>query len=165
MQPKTSCVLCALTLLTSFLAVCLGAFFISSGPLAGCCWRNLVATYLLLPLGFLALLCGICWSTYSQLSKSKRMVHHLLHQHRAQGVLATVDRPDGCPPAYEESLALGPPTWSSGRAAPEAPPPAYTEMDLGHSIDIEAPPPYKESPTDAAAAAAPRNTEGQTWGC
>ncbi|XP_075414970.1 transmembrane protein 252 [Tenrec ecaudatus] len=143
MQPKTSCVLCALTLLAGFLAVCLGAFFISSGPRAGCCWWNLVAAYLLLPLGFLALLSGICWSTYSQLSKSKRMGRHLLRQDRAQGVLATVDRPDGCPPAYEESLAIDPPTWWSGRAAPEAPPPAYTETDPGHGIDIEAPPPTK----------------------
>lgn len=93
MQNRTCLVLCAFALLTGFLMICLGAFFISSGSLFNC-QGNLILAYLLLPLGFVILLSGIFWSTYHQASESKGVFSRVLRQYGAQGALplATVDR-------------------------------------------------------------------------
>lgn len=93
MQNRTCLVLCVFVLLTGFLMICLGAFFISSASLFSC-QGNLTLAYLLLPLGFVILLSGIFWSTYHQASESKGVFKRVLRQCRAQGALplATVDR-------------------------------------------------------------------------
>lgn len=93
MQNRTCLVLCVFVLLTGFLMICLGAFFISSASLFNC-QGNLTLAYLLLPLGFVILLSGIFWSTYYQASESKGVFKRVLRQCRAQGALplATVDR-------------------------------------------------------------------------
>ncbi|XP_003420513.2 transmembrane protein 252 [Loxodonta africana] len=166
MWHRTSLVPCALTILTGFLVICLGAFFISSGSSFNC-RGNLIMAYLLLPLGFVILLSGIFWSIYRQARKSTRM----LRQHLAQGhlALATVDRPDFYPPAYEESLDADKQTCGAGGAASEIPSPLYTEVDLDVSGEIEAqpeaPPPYEESVTDIEAAAMSLGAEGHSQGC
>ncbi|XP_008143184.1 transmembrane protein 252 [Eptesicus fuscus] len=158
MRNRTSAVLCALALLTGFLIICLGAFFISSGSTFNCRW-NLILAYLLLPLGFVILLSGIFWSTYRQASESKAMFSHVLRPHLAQGAVApaTVDRPDFYPPAYEESLDAGKQTCPAEGEAVDVPPPLYTEMDLGFEVASgahrEAPPSYAESAVDGAVAA------------
>ncbi|XP_006863894.1 PREDICTED: transmembrane protein 252 [Chrysochloris asiatica] len=152
MQDRSSLLLCALTLLTGFLVVCLGAFFISSGSVFSC-RGNLIAAYLLLPLGFVILLSGIFWSTYRQACKSKRMFSHVVRQHLAQGSLATVDRPDFYPPAYEESPGAVKQTW-------EIPPPMYTELGLDVHAQPEAPPPYQEFLTAMAYAATCKTLQG-----
>ncbi|XP_004388767.1 transmembrane protein 252 [Trichechus manatus latirostris] len=166
MQHRRSLVLCALMLLTGFLVVCLGAFLISSGCLFNCRGK-LILAYLLLPLGFGVLLGGIFWSVYRQTSKSTRV----LRQHLAQGhlALATVDRPDFYPPAYEESLHVDKRACRTRGAASEIPPPLYIEVGLDVSGEIqtqpEAPPPYKESVTDTEAAATFPRAEGHSRGC
>ncbi|XP_016069730.1 PREDICTED: transmembrane protein 252 [Miniopterus natalensis] len=160
MRIRAGAVLCALALLTGFLTICLGAFFISSGSTFNC-WWSLILAYFLLPLGFVILLSGICWSTYHQASENKGMFSHVLRLHLAHGAvaLATVDRPDFHPPAYEESLDAEKQTCPADREALDVPPPLYTEMDLGcedeNSAHREAPPSYEESVVDRVAAAAP----------
>lgn len=93
MRNRTGLVLCVLALLTGFLIICLGAFYISSGSIFNC-RGNLILAYLLLPLGFVILLSGIFWTTYRQASESKGMFSHVFRQHLARGTpaLATVDR-------------------------------------------------------------------------
>lgn len=93
MRKGPGLVFCVLALLTGFLIICLGAFFISSGSIFNC-RGNLILAYLLLPLGFVILLSGIFWSTYRQASESKGIFSHVLRQHLAPGALAlaTVDR-------------------------------------------------------------------------
>uniref|UniRef100_H0VPI3 Transmembrane protein 252 n=1 Tax=Cavia porcellus TaxID=10141 RepID=H0VPI3_CAVPO len=157
MQNKTSLVLCALTLLMGFLMICLGAFFVSSDSVVHC-QKNLVLAYLLLPLGFGMLLSGIFWSTYQQASKSKGVFSHVLRQHlvHRDPPLATVDRPDFYPPAYEESLDAEKWAHAAGGEALGIPPPLYTEMGLELKdrceVHPEAPPSYRDSVTDLAAA-------------
>ncbi|KAK1334467.1 hypothetical protein QTO34_005473 [Cnephaeus nilssonii] len=167
MRNRTGAVLCALALLTGFLIICLGAFFISSGSTFNCRW-NLILAYLLLPLGFVILLSGIFWSTYRQASESKGMFSHVLRPHLAQGPWpqpqwtgikhqASSLRPDFYPPAYEESLDAGKQTCPAEGEAMDVPPPLYTEMDLGFEVASgahrEAPPSYAESAVDGAVAA------------
>ncbi|XP_029776451.1 transmembrane protein 252 [Suricata suricatta] len=150
MRNRTGLVLCALALLTGFLMICLGAFFISSASIFNCRGK-LILAYTLLPLGFVILLSGIFWSTYRQARESKGVFTQVLRQHLAHRALplATVDRPDFYPPAYEESLdAEKQPCPAEGEAS-DVPPPVYTEVDLEseHAPDIhpEAPPSYEES--------------------
>ncbi|KAL6033387.1 hypothetical protein STEG23_031831 [Scotinomys teguina] len=76
---------------TGFLMICLGGFFISNSIFHS--QRNLVVSYVLLPMGFMILLSGIFWATYCQASKNKEMFNHVLRQHlAAQDLpLATID--------------------------------------------------------------------------
>lgn len=92
MQNRTGLILCALSLLTGFLMICLGGFFISNSLVLS--QKNLVAAYVLLPMGFVILLSGIFWGTYRQANENKEMFNHVLRQHLAfQDLpLATVDR-------------------------------------------------------------------------
>lgn len=149
MQNKTGILLCALALFTGFLMICLGAFFISSHSIASD-ERNLVMAYVLLPLGFVILLSGIFWSTYRQANETKGLFSQMLRQHLAPRdlPLATVDRPDFYPPAYEESLGPEKQTYPAGREALDIPPPVYTEtaLELADENDShpEAPPSYQE---------------------
>ncbi|XP_004440730.1 PREDICTED: transmembrane protein 252 [Ceratotherium simum simum] len=166
MQNRNSLVLCALALLMGFLMICLGAFFISSGSIFDCPGN------LILPLGFVILLSGIFWSTYRQASESNRVFGHVLRQHLAQGALplATVDRPDFYPPAYEESLHAEKQTCPAEGEASDVPPPLYTEMGLEfedeNDAHPEAPPAYERSVTDGAAAATPsQGAERQSPEC
>ncbi|KAG8512983.1 Transmembrane protein 252 [Galemys pyrenaicus] len=159
MRNRAGLVLCALVLLTGFLMICLGAFFISSGSIFNC-WQKLSLAYSLLPLGFVILLSGIFWSTCRLACESKGMFSHVLSQHHTQGAtlpLATVDRPDFYPPAYEESLPMEKQTCPAGTS--DVPPPLYTEMDLEfqdeHDAHPEAPPSYEESVVVRVAAAMP----------
>ncbi|XP_044120279.1 transmembrane protein 252 [Neovison vison] len=171
MQNRTSLVLCALALLTGFLMICLGAFFISSGSLFNC-RGNLILAYMLLPLGFVILLSGIFWSTYRQARESKGVFTHVLRRRLSLGALplATVDRPDFYPPAYEESLdAEKQPCPAEGDAL-DVPPPLYTEMGLESEAATdahpEAPPSYEESVAGRVSAAAPlQDAERQSRGC
>ncbi|XP_037021468.2 transmembrane protein 252 [Artibeus jamaicensis] len=171
MWNRTSTVLCAFALLTGFLTVCLGAFFMSLGSSISC-QRNLILAYVLLPLGFVILLGGIFWSTYRQASGNKGMFSHVLRQHLAHGpeILATVDRPDFYPPAYEEGLAAEKQSYSAEQEAMDIPPPLYTERDLEfedeNDAHREAPPSYDNSVVDRAAAATPtQDTERQSREC
>ncbi|XP_054439245.1 transmembrane protein 252 [Pteronotus mesoamericanus] len=171
MRNRTGTVLCAFALLAGFLVVCLGAFFMSWSSIVSC-QENLIMAYLLLPLGFVILLGGISWSTYRQASGSKGMFSHVLRQHLAQGAegLATVDRPDFYPPAYEESLDVEKKPFPAEREALEVPPPLYTETDLEFEDESdahqEAPPSYDESMVDRAAAATPsQDAERQSQVC
>lgn len=93
MRDRTGLVLCALALLTGFLMVCLGAFFISSGSIFNC-RGNLILAYMLLPLGFMILLSGIFWSTYRQARECKGVFTHVLRQHLNHRALhvATINR-------------------------------------------------------------------------
>ncbi|XP_037348568.1 transmembrane protein 252 [Talpa occidentalis] len=170
MQNRAGLVLCALVLLTGFLMICLGAFFISSGSIFNC-FEKLNLAYLLLPLGFVILLSGIFWSTYRLACESKWMFTHVLRQHHARGAtlpLATVDRPDFYPPAYEESLPNEKQTCPA--MASDVPPPLYMKMDLEfkdeHDARPEAPPSYEESIVVRVAAATPgQDTERQGHAC
>ncbi|XP_032977906.1 LOW QUALITY PROTEIN: transmembrane protein 252 [Rhinolophus ferrumequinum] len=167
MRNNTGLVLCVLALLTGFLIICLGAFYISSGSIFNC-RGNLILAYLLLPLGFVILLSGIFWTTYRQASESKGMFSHVFRQHLARGTpaLATVDRPDFYPPAYEESLDPEKQTCPAEGESMDVPPPLYTEMDLELEDDRgahrEAPPSYDESVADAVAAASSQDAERQS---
>ncbi|XP_055962895.1 transmembrane protein 252 [Sorex fumeus] len=159
MRNTTGLVFCALAPLTGFLMICLGAYFISSDSIFSC-WENMVLTYLLLPLGFVILLSGIFWSTYRQVRESKGMFIQDLERHFHQGAalpLATVDRPNFYPPAYEGG-AEKKPGWAEG-AATGVPPPLYSETDLEHlestNLAPEAPPSYEESVVDQMAATRP----------
>ncbi|XP_066113251.1 transmembrane protein 252 [Saccopteryx bilineata] len=160
MQTRTGVVLCALALLTGFLVICLGAFFISSGSVFNCP-GSLILAYWLLPLGFVILLSGIFWSTYCQASVNKGMFSPMLRQHPARGAVtpAMVDRPDFYPPAYEESLDAEKQTCPAEGEASDIPPPLYTEMDLEFEEENDAhrevPPSYDESVADRAVAATP----------
>ncbi|GAB1302287.1 Transmembrane protein 252 [Apodemus speciosus] len=161
MQNRTGLILCALSLLTGFLMICLGGFFISNSIFHS--QKNLVVAYVLLPMGFVILLSGIFWGTYRQANENKEMFNHVLRQHLAfQDLpLATVDRPDFYPPAYEESLDV------EKQACPAGfPPPLYTETSLeledleGESDpQAEAPPPYQEIMADAAATVKAQDAE------
>lgn len=93
MQNRTGLALCALVLLTGFLMICLGAFFISSNSILHC-QKNLVIAYVLLPIGFVILLSGIFWGTYRQANENKGVFSHVLRQHLARRdlPLVTVDR-------------------------------------------------------------------------
>ncbi|XP_008583415.1 PREDICTED: transmembrane protein 252 [Galeopterus variegatus] len=170
MQNRTSLILCALAVLMGFLMVCLGALFLSTGS-AFNCQGSLIVSYWLLPLGFVILLSGICWSTYHQASESKRMFSHVLTQHLAHGALppATVDRPDFYPPAYEESLDAEKQTCPAEGEASDIPPPLYTETDLEFQDENhthpKAPPSYEESIADLVAAAALEDAERQSPEC
>ncbi|XP_004637270.1 transmembrane protein 252 [Octodon degus] len=150
MQNRTGVVLCALPLLLGFLMICLGAFFLSSDSTFQC-QKNRVLAYLLLLLGFGMLLSGIFWCTYQQASRSKGVFGHVLRQHNAHRdlPLATVDRPDFYPPAYEESLATGKQVRAAHGEAWGAPPPLYVEVGLelmdGNEAYAETPPSYQES--------------------
>ncbi|EHB13959.1 hypothetical protein GW7_05833 [Heterocephalus glaber] len=163
MQNRTGLVLCALTLLVGFLMICLGAFFISSDSIFHC-QKNLVLAYLLLPLGFVMLLSGIFWSTYQQASKSKGVFSHVLRQYLAHRdlPLATVDRPDFYPPAYEESVDAEKQALAEEVKALDAPPPLYTETGLElkdeNKAHPEAPPSYQESMADLVAAVTSEDT-------
>lgn len=149
MQNRTSLLLGAFVLLTGFLMICLGAFFISSGSILSC-WGSQILAYLLLPLGFAILLSGIFWSTYRQANGSKGVFSRVLGEHLAQGALplATVDRPDFYPPAYEESPDAEKPSCPAQGEAWHDPPPRYTETSLEfqdeNDAQPEAPPAYEE---------------------
>ncbi|KAM4877448.1 transmembrane protein 252 [Thomomys bottae] len=153
MQNRTGSILCALALLTGFLMICLGAFFISADSVFHC-HRNLIMAYLLLPLGFVVLLSGVFWSNYCQASNNKGMFSHVLRQYLTQGDLSldTVDRPDFYPPAYEESLDAEKQIPLAERLASDVPPPLYTETGLeledGSDSHPEAPPPYHKTIAD-----------------
>ncbi|EFB14654.1 hypothetical protein PANDA_017819, partial [Ailuropoda melanoleuca] len=170
MQNRTGLVLCALALLMGFLMICLGAFFISSGSIFNC-RGNLILAYMLLPLGFVILLSGIFWSTYRQARESKGVFTHVLRRHLSHGApLATVDRPDFYPPAYEESLDAEKQPCPAGGEALGVPPPLYTEMGLefedATDARPEAPPSYEESVAGRAPAATPlQDAERQSQGC
>ncbi|KAM5330071.1 transmembrane protein 252 [Glossophaga mutica] len=171
MWNRTSAVLCAFALLLGFLMVCLGAFFLSSGFIVSC-RGNLILAYLLLPLGFVILLGGIFWSTYRQASGNKGMFSHVLRQHLAHGPegLATVDRPDFYPPAYEEGLDAEKQTFPAEQEALDVPPPLYTDRDLEFEDEKdahrEAPPSYEDSVVDKVAAVIPvQDTERQSREC
>ncbi|XP_036116186.1 transmembrane protein 252 [Molossus molossus] len=171
MRNRTGAALCALAPPTGFLIICLGAFFISSGSTFGC-QRNLILAYLLLPLGFVILVSGIFWSTYRQASENKGLFSHVLRSHLVHGAtaLATVDRPDFYPPAYEESLDAEKQTCPAEGEALDIPPPLYTEMDLElegeNDAHPEAPPSYDESVVARAAAATPsQDAQGQSREC
>lgn len=163
MQNRTGLILCALSLLTGFLMICLGGFFISNSIFHS--QRNLVVAYVLLPMGFVILLSGIFWGTYRQANENKEMFNHVLRQHLAfQDLpLATVDRPDFYPPAYEESLDVEKQACPAGRELLGFPPPLYTETNLEfeHLEDPqpEAPPPYQEIIADAGAPAKAQDAE------
>ncbi|XP_002742936.1 transmembrane protein 252 [Callithrix jacchus] len=150
MQNRSGLLLCVLALLMGFLMVCLGAFFISRSSTFSC-QESLIVAYLLLPLGFVILLSGIFWSNYRQVTESKEVFRHVLGQHLAHGALplATVDRPDFYPPAYEESLEGEKQSCPAEREASGNPPPPYTETGLefqdGNYSYPEAPPSYRES--------------------
>ncbi|XP_047686879.1 transmembrane protein 252 [Prionailurus viverrinus] len=160
MRNRTGLVLCALVLLTGFLMICLGAFLISSGSMFNC-RGNLILAYMLLPLGFVILLSGIFWSTYRQARESKGVFTHVLRRHLAHGALplATVDRPDFYPPAYEESPDAEKQPCPAEAEASDVPPPVYTEMGLGFEdapdACPEAPPSYEESVAGGVATATP----------
>ncbi|XP_019319200.1 transmembrane protein 252 [Panthera pardus] len=160
MRNRTGLVLCALVLLTGFLMICLGAFLISSGSMFNC-RGNLILAYMLLPLGFVILLSGIFWSTYRQARESKGVFTHVLRRHLAHGALplATVDRPDFYPPAYEESPDVEKQPCPAEGEASDVPPPVYTEMGLGFEdapdARPEAPPSYEESVAGGVATATP----------
>ncbi|CAD7691886.1 unnamed protein product [Nyctereutes procyonoides] len=162
MQNRMGLVFCAFALLMGFLMICLGAFFISSGSIFNC-RGNLILAYMLLPLGFVILLSGIFWSTYRQASKSKGVFTHVLRRHLSHGALplATVDRPDFYPPAYEESLdAEKQPCPTTEGEVSDIPPPLYTELGLEFEEDAadahpEAPPSYEESVAGGMPAATP----------
>uniref|UniRef100_A0A4X1W5U3 Transmembrane protein 252 n=1 Tax=Sus scrofa TaxID=9823 RepID=A0A4X1W5U3_PIG len=163
---RSSLVLCAFALLMGFLMICLGAYFISTGSMFSC-QGNLILAYVLLPLGFVILLSGIFWSTYRQASESKGVFGRVLRQHRAQGAvpLATVDRPDFYPPAYEERLDA---EKQACPAEPEAlcvPPPPYSETGLIYEDEDdahpEAPPSYNESVADSVVEAIPSQRQSQ----
>uniref|UniRef100_A0A8C6RN76 Transmembrane protein 252 n=1 Tax=Nannospalax galili TaxID=1026970 RepID=A0A8C6RN76_NANGA len=164
MQNRTGLVLCAFTLLTGFLMICLGAFFISSNSIFHC-QGNLVVAYVLLPLGFVILLSGIFWSTYRQANENKGVFSHVLRQHLARRdlPLATVDRPDFYPPAYEDSLGAEKPDCLAGGGALDLPPPLYTETILeledGNDAQLEAPPSYQECIGDPGATATAENAQ------
>uniref|UniRef100_A0A8C3XBG8 Transmembrane protein 252 n=1 Tax=Catagonus wagneri TaxID=51154 RepID=A0A8C3XBG8_9CETA len=153
MWNRSGLVLCAFALLMGFLTICLGAFFISSGSMFSC-KGNLILAYVLLPLGFVILLSGIFWSTYRQASESKGVFGWVLRQHRAQGAmpLATVDRPDFYPPAYEESLDAEKQVCPTEPETLGVPPPLYSETGLIYEDEDdahpEAPPSYNESVAD-----------------
>ncbi|XP_036917603.1 transmembrane protein 252 [Sturnira hondurensis] len=171
MRNRASAVLYAFALLTGFLMVCLGAFFMSSGSSISCQGKLILAS-LLLPLGFVILLGGIFWSTYRQASGNKGMFSHMLRQHLAHGPegLATVDRPDFYPPAYEEGLDVEKQTYAAEQEALDVPPPLYTERDLDfvdeNDAHHEAPPSYDDSVVDrAAAATSAQDTERQSQEC
>ncbi|XP_026961796.1 transmembrane protein 252 [Sagmatias obliquidens] len=171
MQNRTCLVLCAFALLMGFLMICLGAFFISSGSLFNC-QGNLILAYLLLPLGFVILLSGIFWSTYHQASESKGVFSRVLRHYGAQGALplATVDRPDFYPPAYEESLDAEKQGCPAEQETSDVPPPPYTEMGLEFEDEgdahPEAPPSYDESVADRVEAATPlQDAERQNQEC
>lgn len=89
----------------------------------------------------------------------------MLRQHLAfQDLpLATVDRPDFYPPAYEESLDVEKQACPAGRELLGFPPPLYTETNLEfeHLEDPqpEAPPPYQEIIADAGAPAKAQDAE------
>ncbi|MBZ3873743.1 Transmembrane protein 252 [Sciurus carolinensis] len=169
MQNRAGLILCTLALLTGFLMICLGAFFISSDSIFHC-QRNLIMAYSLLPLGFVILLSGIFWSTYRQASENKEVFSHALRRHLAHGdlPLATVDRPDFYPPAYEESLnAQKHPCPAEGEAL-DIPPPLYTEtgFELQGENDAhpESPPSYQASvaTSEDAERPSPARTAGHT---
>ncbi|XP_042555345.1 transmembrane protein 252 [Dipodomys spectabilis] len=153
MQNRAGLILSALALLTGFLMICLGAFFISADSLIHC-QRTLIMAYLLLPLGFVILLSGVFWSTYCQASNNKGMFSHMLRQYLGRGDLPldTVDRPHFYPPAYEESLDAEKQIHLAEGQALDVPPPLYTETGLeledGSDAGPEAPPPYHESVVD-----------------
>lgn len=165
MQNRAGLILCALALLTGFLMICLGAFFISSDSMFQC-GRNLIMAYSLLPLGFVILLSGIFWSTYRQASENKGVFSHVLRPHLAQRdmPLATVDRPDFYPPAYEESLDAEKQACAAEGEALDIPPPLYTEtgFELQGENDAlpEAPPSYQASVADLVSAATSEDAEG-----
>ncbi|XP_045418355.1 transmembrane protein 252 [Lemur catta] len=170
MQNRTGLILCVLTLLLGFLMVCLGAAFLSSVSVWNC-RGSLIVAYVLLSLGFVILLSGIFWSTYCQASESKRVFSHALRQHLAQGALslATVDRPDFYPPAYEESLGAEKQTCPAEGEASDIPPPPYTETGLEfqdeNEAQPEAPPSYAESTANLAAAVTSEDAERQSREC
>lgn len=165
MQSRTGLILCALSLLTGFLMICLGGFFISNSIFHS--HRNLLVAYVLLPMGFVILLSGIFWGTYRQANENKEMFNHVLRQHLAfQDLpLATVDRPDFYPPAYEESLDVEKQACSAGRELLGFPPPLYTETSFEpqdedkNDPQPEAPPPYQEIIADAAATVKTQDAE------
>ncbi|KAM6182203.1 transmembrane protein 252 [Erethizon dorsatum] len=152
MQNRTGLVLCALTLLIGFLMICLGAFFVSSDSILHC-QKHLVLAYLLLPLGFGMLLSGIFWSAYWQASKSKGVFSHVLRQHLAHRdlPLATVDRPDFYPPAYEESLDTEKQAHAAEGEFLDVP--MGLKLKDGNEAHPKAPPSYQQSVADSAAAA------------
>ncbi|XP_051002229.1 transmembrane protein 252 [Acomys russatus] len=164
MQSRAGLIVCALSLLTGFLMICLGAFFISNSIFHS--QRSLVVAYALLPMGFVVLLSGIFWGTYRQANENKQMFNHVLRQHLpSQDLpLATIDRPDFYPPAYEESLDAEKQPCPTGRGFLGFPPPLYTETSLEledeNDPQPEAPPPYQESTADAAITAKSWDAEG-----
>lgn len=92
MQNRGSLILCSLSLLSGFLMICLGGYFISNSVIHS--QKNLVMAYVLLPMGFAILLSGIFWATYRQANENKEMFNRVLRQHLASQdlPLATVDR-------------------------------------------------------------------------
>ncbi|KAM5184436.1 transmembrane protein 252 [Callospermophilus lateralis] len=164
MQNRGGLILCTLALLTGFLMICLGAFFISSDSRFQCP-RNLIMAYSLLPLGFVILLVGIFWSTYRQASENKGVFSHVLRRQLAHQdlPLATVDRPDFYPPAYEESLDAEKHTCPADREALDIPPPLYTETGFElqgeNGAHPEAPPSYQASVVDLVSAATSEDAE------
>lgn len=164
MQNRTGLILCAFSLLTGFLMICLGGFFISNSLFLS--QKNLVIAYVLLPTGFVMLLSGIFWGTYHQANENKGMFNHVLRQQLASQdlPLATVDRPDFYPPTYEESLGAEKQACPAGRGLLGFPPPLYTETSLEREDENdpqpEVPPPYRESIAGAIITAKAQDSEG-----
>ncbi|XP_012497043.1 PREDICTED: transmembrane protein 252 [Propithecus coquereli] len=167
MQNRTGLIFCLLALLTGFLMVCLGAALLSSVSITNC-RGSLIVAYVLLSLGFVILLSGIFWSSYCQASENKRVFSHALRQHLAREALplATVDRPDFYPPAYEESLRAQKQTCPAEGEASDVSPPPYTETGLEfqdeNEAHPEAPPSYAESTANLVAAVTSEDAERQS---
>ncbi|XP_043837050.1 transmembrane protein 252 [Dromiciops gliroides] len=149
MQKGSLAALCCFALLTGFLIICLGAFFISMGS-APNCRGKLILAYCLLSLGFLILLSGIFLSTYQQARQSKGIFNRVLRQRLGHGDLpiATVDRPDFYPPSYEDSIDPEK-HLSLEQETSNIPPPLYTESSLEFMDDTDShrdtPPSYEVS--------------------
>ncbi|XP_001507945.1 transmembrane protein 252 [Ornithorhynchus anatinus] len=158
MQKRALTALRFLTLLTGFLIICLGAFFVSTGSLLRC-RGSLFLPYFLLPLGFLILMSGIFWSTYHQATQSKNMFSDVFRQHLGPRAthIQTVDRSDFYLPSYEDSIDPEKQVCSAQEEHSNIPPP-YTEscLELLEETDPykDNPPPYEASEVPTAGAVA-----------
>ncbi|NXY43346.1 TM252 protein, partial [Ceuthmochares aereus] len=141
-------------LLLGFSIICLGVLCISTTSSTCRFGNNKLVFYCLLTLGFLLLVTGIFWSTFHEVLKYKGLSRLFIQNisHRELHI-STIDRPDFCPPSYEDStdpekhfFPLSAAFTQKQQEVFNIPPPLYSESStefISENNEWEQPPPYE----------------------
>ncbi|NXP20129.1 TM252 protein, partial [Scytalopus superciliaris] len=140
-------------LLLSFSTISLGVLCISTNFSMCRCGNKELVFYCLLAFGLFLLVTGIFWTTFHEVLKYKALSILIRNPSCRELHVCTIDRPDFCPPSYEDCTdpekQISPLSVASTLKQHEViniPPPPYSESSaefVSETNEQEQPPPYK----------------------